>query len=225
MRVPNTTESQLLTELSALALDSNALVRKALAQAFRSHHAQTRDDGASYLEQHVYSVTLSVIGYCRTARKQVTAELVAGALLHDVLEDDADMTDEQFREELGEKVFSIVKPLSKPDYMGYPGDTKEDKKYALNLDYFARLRSAPEESRIIKLADRLNNILCIHLSPKPGKMEFYVKETEEFYMPFAEEVSEYYYNMIDKRITELKARDEGGGRRDGGRGDAETRGK
>lgn len=223
MKVPNTTESELLTELSAVALDSNALVRKALDQAFKSHHAQTRDDGASYLEQHVYSVALSVIGYCRTARKQVTAELVAGALLHDVLEDDTDMTDEQFREEFGEKAFSIVKPLSKPNYRGYPGDTKEDKKYALNLDYFAGLRSAPEESRIIKLADRLNNILCIHLSPKPGKMEFYVKETEAFYLPFAAEVSEYYYNRIKRRIEELKAREEG--RETRGRGDAETRGK
>jgi (p)ppGpp synthase/HD superfamily hydrolase len=206
MKVPNTTENELLAELSALALDSNILVRKALAQAFKSHHAQTRDDGASYLEQHVYSVTLSVIRYYRTSQKQVTTELVAGALLHDVLEDDADMTDEQFRKEFGEKVFSIVKPLSKPDYREYPGNTKEDKKYALNLDYFASLRGAPEESRIIKLADRLNNILCIHLSPKLGKMKFYVKETEEFYMPFAEEVSEYYYNIIDKRIEELRAR-------------------
>ena len=204
MKIPNTTESELLTELFALALDSNALVRKALAQAFKSHHAQTRDDGASYLKQHVYSVTLSVMRYCGTAQRQVTAELVAGALLHDVLEDDTDMTDEQFRKEFGEKVFSIVKPLSKPDYREYPGDTKEDKKYALNLDYFASLRKAPEESRIIKLADRLNNILCIHLSPKPGKMEFYVKETEEFYMPFAREVSEYYYNRIKRRIEELR---------------------
>jgi GTP pyrophosphokinase len=207
MKVPNTTESELLKELSALALDSNVLVRKALDQAIKSHHAQTRDDGASYLEQHVYSVALSVIGYCRTARKKVTPELVAGALLHDVLEDDADMTDEQFRDEFGEKIFSIVKPLSKPDYRGYPGETKEDKKYALNLDYFASLGEAPEEPRIIKLADRLNNILCIHLSPKPGKMEFYIKETEEFYMPFAREVSEYYYDMIEKRIMELSARE------------------
>ena len=207
MKIPNTTESELLTELSALALDSNALVRKALAQAFKSHHAQTRDDGASYLEQHVYSVTLSVIRYYGTSQKQVTVELVAGALLHDVLEDDTDMTDEQFREEFGERIFSIVKPLSKPDYREYPGDTKEDKKYALNLDYFARLRRAPEESRIIKLADRLNNILCIHLSPKPGKMEFYVKETEVFYMPFAEEVSDHYYNRIKNRVRELRARE------------------
>ncbi len=220
MKVPNTTESQLLTELSALALDSNALVRKALAQAFRSHHAQARDDGASYLEQHVYSVTLSVIRYCGTVQRQVTAELVAGALLHDVLEDDADMTDEQFREEFGEKVFSIVKPLSKPDYREYPGETKEHKKYALNLDYFASLRKSPEESRIIKLADRLNNILCIHLSPKPGKMDFYIKETEDFYMPFAEEVSEYYYNMIEKRIEELKGR---GDRGKGSRGARESK--
>ncbi len=210
MKVPNTTESELLKELSALALDSNALVRKALAQAFKSHHAQTRDDGASYLEQHVYSVTLSVIRYCGTVQRQVTAELVAGALLHDVLEDDADMTDEQFKEEFGEKVFSIVKPLSKPDYREYPGETKEDKKYALNLDYFASLGKSSEESRIIKLADRLNNILCIHLSPKPGKMEFYVKETEAFYMPFAREVSEHYYEMIEKRIEELKGRGDRG---------------
>lgn len=205
MKTPNTSRSGLLLEISAVGLGSNALVGRALDRAYMSHRAQERDDGSSYLQQHVYPVTLSVVKYYRRLRKLVTPELVAGALLHDVLEDDDDVTSKQFEEEFGKKVFSIVEPLSKPDYREYPGDTKKDRKYALNREYFAGLRIAPEESKIIKLADRLNNILCIHLSPKPGKMLFYVEETEKFYLPFAREVSEHYYDRIKARIEELRA--------------------
>ena len=205
MEVPNITRIQLLSRLSESGLDSNNLVRKALDQAFRSHHTQERDDGSSYLEQHVYAVTASIIEYRKNAQKQVTPELIAGALLHDVLEDDEKVTDDQFKLDFGDRIFSIVKPLSKKDYRKYPGETKRDMKYALNRDYFAGLERAPNEAKIIKLADRLNNIMCIHLSPKQGKLDFYIEETEKFYLPFAEKVSPYYYSKIEEQIDMLKA--------------------
>jgi (p)ppGpp synthase/HD superfamily hydrolase len=204
MKTPKTTRSELLSKLSSLGLGSDSLVAKALEQAFLSHSAQQRDDGASYLEQHVYAVTASIIEYCEKMQRVATPELIAGVLLHDALEDDDALTDDQFRQQFGNRVYEIVKPLSKPDYRKYPGRTKEDKKYALDRDYFVGLECAPEESRIIKLADRLNNISCIHLSPKRGKMDFYIKETEEFYLPFAKKVSEYYYSMIKGRVDMLK---------------------
>lgn len=206
-KTPNTTESELLAELSGLKLDSDALIEKALRQAFRSHCEQKRDDSSSYLEQHVYPVTLSIIQYCQSMKKQVTPQLVAGALLHDVLEDDDDVTEEGFIQEFGEEVFSIVEPLTKPDYREYPGHSKEDKKYALNRDYFGKLERAPEAAQVIKLADRLNNISCIHLSPKAGKMDFYIAETEMFYLPFAGRVSRYYCVRIKEQIEKLKKRD------------------
>ncbi|MFC1712776.1 HD domain-containing protein [Candidatus Poribacteria bacterium] len=205
MNIPHNTKDELLSELSVLTLDSDLLIRKALDQAFLSHHAQERDDGSSYLEQHIYPVALSVIKYCQAVQKRVTSELAAGALLHDVLEDDDEMTDERFRQEFGEKVFSIVSSLTKPDYREYPGDTKVDKKHVVNREYFEKLEGAPAESQVIKLADRLNNISCIHLSPKAGKLEFYVEETETFYLPFAEKVSKYYYSRIRERIEKLRA--------------------
>ena len=205
MEIPKTTRSELLWELSSLGLNSSILVTKALEQAYSSHNTQQRDDGSSYLEQHVYAVTSSVMKYCEKMQRAITPELIAGALLHDALEDDDALTDEQFKQHFGDKVYAIVKPLSKPDYRKYPGKTKQDKKYALNRDYIMGLERAPDESQMIKLADRLNNISCIHLSPKPGKIDFYIEETEEFYLPFAKKVSEYYYSMIKRRIDALKS--------------------
>ena len=203
MDAPNVTQDELIAELSRRNLIPNFLIVKALNQAIRSHYSQKRDDGASYLGQHVFPVTKSIIEYCDESGISATPELIAGALLHDTLEDDEDLTDEDFLASFGETVFGIVKPLSKTDYKSYPGETKEEKKKALNKEYYPEIESAPNESKIIKLADRLNNLSCIHLSPKQGKMDFYIEETKEFYLPFAEKVSEYFYDRIKSAIENL----------------------
>jgi len=205
MDAPNVTQDELIAELSRRNLIPNFLVVKALNQSIRSHYGQKRDDGASYLEQHIFPITKSIIEYCDELGTLPTPELIAGALLHDTLEDDEELTDEDFFASFGEDLFEIVKPLSKPDYNSYPGETKKEKKKALNKEYYAIIESAPNESKIIKLADRLNNLLCIHLSPKQGKMDFYIEETEEFYLPFAKKLSEYYYDMIKPVIENLKS--------------------
>jgi guanosine-3',5'-bis(diphosphate) 3'-pyrophosphohydrolase len=205
MGEPKTSQEELIAELAKRNLIPNFLIVKALSQSIKSHSTQKRDDGASYLEQHIFPVTMSVIDYCHASGKPATPELIAGALLHDTLEDDNKLIDEEFLKLFGDKVYSIVKPLSKSDYSLYPGETKKEKKTSLNREYYKILESAPEESKIIKLADRLNNILCIHLSPKSGKMDFCVEETEEYYLPFAEKISAYYYDRIKTQIDKLKS--------------------
>ena len=205
MNAPKIKQDELIAELSRVNLIPNFLIVKALNQAIKSHYKQKRDDGASYLEQHIFPVTKSIIEFCDDSAIIPSPELIAGALLHDTLEDDDGLTDEDFLRSFGQGVYDIVKPLSKPDYQLYHGETKKDKKKVLNKEYYVILESAPDESKIIKLADRLNNLLCLHLSPKKGKLDFYIEDTEEFYLTFAEKVSRYYYERIIAVIEKLKS--------------------
>ena len=204
MDPPHVTLDELTDRLVVIGLGSNKLVLKSIEQAKKSHGNQKRDQGTSYLEEHIYPVTLDVINYAMSNLIRLSPELVASALLHDTLEDDSDLTENAFRRKFGEKVYSIVKPLTKPDYKLYPGITKEEKKMALNASYFAILKKAHQEAKIIKLADRLNNLSGIHLSPQPGKMEFYIEETKVFYLSFAKEVSPAYFERIKAKVEWLE---------------------
>ena len=196
MDVPYASLQDLQKELYKLDLFDHYLVQDALLQVERSHIDQMRDDGASYLEQHIYPVTISVIHYYKEQSKIPSVELIVAALLHDAIEDDENFTDEKCMKIFGNKILSIVKPLTKTDYKKFPGTTKQEKKLALTADYLQNLEYAPSEAKIIKLADRLNNLQCIHLSPKKEKLKFYLKETEDFYLPFSKKVSIPFYEKL-----------------------------
>ena len=203
--LPYATKEDLYQTLNHLHLESDSLIIMALQQVELSHGTQYRDDGNSYLTQHIYPVAIEVIHYYQqNEEERLRPETIAGALLHDVLEDDRNMNDEEFREKFGEEVYKLVKPLSKPNYHTYPGASKRDQKIAMNMEYRKIIRLAPCESKIIKFADRYKNICCVHTSPKPGKIEDYIRDTEEFYLPLAKEECVYFYERIKARIEMLK---------------------
>ncbi|MDO8656919.1 MAG: HD domain-containing protein [Nanoarchaeota archaeon] len=206
LTLPHATKEDLYQTLTTIHLGSDPLLFKALQQAESSHESQRRDDGNNYLTQHIYPVAIEVIHYYQTksGEERLRPETIAGALLHDVLEDDENMSDTKFREKFGEEVYRLVKPLSKPDYRTYRGASKRDQKIAMNLEYRKIIQLAPHESKIIKFADRYKNICSVHASPKPGKIEDYIRDTEEFYLPLAKEECVYFYERIKARIEILK---------------------
>lgn len=194
---------ELTKKLSEHDLDKHPLVQKALAQAEESHKDMIRDEGSGYLEHHIYPVTFGVMEYYQKTGKKITPELIAASLLHDSLEDDSLLTEDFFVREFGNEVFQIVKPLSKGDYRDYLGKDKREKKHALNKEYILGLESAPIEAIHIKLEDRCNNISSIHHSPKEGKVEYYIEETELFYIPLAEKHSASHYKRL-KELVEIQ---------------------
>lgn len=196
MQNPQKNLNNLMEKLWEHHLEKNPLINDAIHQALMSHREQKRDSGNDYLLEHIYPVTIDVMEYDEYLGRDVNMWLVAGALLHDALEDDETLSDQKFYDLFGRSMYSIVKPLTKDDYKDYPGKTKYDKKMALTKDYLHGIQRAPEESIIIKLADRLNNLSCLPLSSKTEKNRFYMKETEEFYLPFAKRNSTYYHNRM-----------------------------
>lgn len=217
---PRMTETELVEVLEQAGVLTHSNVRKALAQAQASHRAHARDDGSNYLEQHIYPVTTSVVrellarrsGGRPPSRKE--GDTVAGALLHDVLEDDPSFTRQKIRREFGSRVASLVLPLTKPDYRAFPGETSQQKKWEMNRHYIANLATANRAARLIKLADRLNNVISTRalveaapeLAPHERKVVFYILETETFYLPLARATSRHYHERLDFHLDRLKER-------------------
>ena len=71
--------------------------------------------------------------------------LIIAALFHDLLED-TNLSFEDLRQECGNQVASIVKELSKPE-----GSNKDD--------WLNSFDSVSDEAKIIKIADRIDNLL------------------------------------------------------------------
>ena len=200
--IPYNTLNDLVLKLKPYHLETNSLVTKSLSQAQSSHGKQIRDDGSSYLEQHIYPVTIGVVNYYENQNEIISPEVISGALLHDCLEDDLDIDDLKFVEIFGYELYKIVKPLTKEDYRTYPGKDKWKQKWNLDLFYVPGIKSASEETKIIKLADRLNNISCSKFLSLE-KRDFYIKETEIFYLPLAKQYP-YFFDRIKEKLDELK---------------------
>ncbi len=58
---------------------------------------------------------------------------------------------------------------------------------------------------IVKLSDRLDNIRRLIFAERPGKREFYIRQTENLYLPFAKKMNTYIYEGILRALQKLKA--------------------
>jgi (p)ppGpp synthase/HD superfamily hydrolase len=52
--------------------------------------------------------------------------------------------------------------------------------------YLARLRSAPDDALLVKLADRLSNVQRLDTHPRPEKRRSYYQETVRSIVPLAQ---------------------------------------
>lgn len=133
-----------------------------------------REDGERYFE-HLRAVALILIVYLRVR----DADLIVAALLHDIVEDCPQWPNERVRAEFGEHVADLLGWLSKPSKIEYPEKADRDR------IYHARLALAPREVLIIKLADRLHNMLTLSACDAE-KRRRKIEETQRYYLPLAE---------------------------------------
>lgn len=198
---PRVTFAEFENFLRHAGLSDSPLVRAAVNQAILSHGRQRRDSGASYLEQHVFPVAVSVARALRELNVKTIdpQKVIAAALLHDSLEDDARLTDAFFVGRFGREVYELVKPLTKPK------NADPALKPQMIRGYISGIASASLEVRLIKLADRLNNIISTRaLRTVNDKVLAYIAETEQFYLPIAQTTSDYYYARLSFHLSELK---------------------
>jgi (p)ppGpp synthase/HD superfamily hydrolase len=146
-------------------------VARALEVAAEAHGGQTRDGGEPYI-LHPLRVALSLVEELGLE----DAEIVCAALLHDVLEDDEALTAEALGAEFGERIGGIVATLTKPQAAS---------RAEVNRIYFERLGHANEDVKLIKLADKLDNLRDCLNCPILAKRQRTATEARDFYLPLA----------------------------------------
>ena len=147
-------------------------IERAYEVANTAFKDKKRDDGEDYMG-HLRAVALILVVYLR----QYDEHLIIAALLHDLVEDCPDWTVERVRKEFGPRVALWV------DYM--TKSPSEKNKVTRDKTYHSRFRNAPREFFLIKLADRLHNMLTI-LACTVEKRRRKIEETRVYYMPYAE---------------------------------------
>lgn len=147
---------------------------QAVAFAVHWHAGQTRPAGEPYVE-HLLEATRVLV----EALGVTDVSVLKAAVLHDVVEDTA-ATLEEVRDEFGDRVATLVDWVTKPPRA--EGESREEARAA----YLERLRRAPDDAILVKLADRLSNVQRLDTHPRPEKARAYYDETVRSILPLAE---------------------------------------
>lgn len=151
------------------------LIARAYQTAKDAFRGKNRVDGETRYFEHLRAVTLILLEYLRITDEK----LIVAALLHDIVEDIDGWTISRVEEEFGLEVALLVDWLTKPNSINFP--TKE----ARNEFYHARFRFAPRTFFLIKLSDRLHNLLTLNCCSVENQKKK-IAETRASYIFYAE---------------------------------------
>ena len=219
MIIEKVTKDDLISHIeNNVKIRIDTTLESAFEMAEEIHADIKREDGSSsFLETHVWPVTLDVIQHYQTTTKLLTTLQISSTILHDVMEDNDRILDvytshaygfeAYFRHRFGEYVYDVANTLKTKPIENYLGSNNEEKKIARFTDYCSILSNSKYDIKIIKLADRLNNMKFISQIPKHEKIKRYLREAEDFYIAFSlfPPQSIDYYKEIRKAYDELKS--------------------
>lgn len=130
------------------------LIERAYDFAKKAHKGQKRANGESYFSGHCVHVAehILVLG--------MGADLVAAALLHDIIED-TDIPPEEIEKNFGKDIASLVEGVSKLGKVKYHGNER----HVESLRKF--FVSVAQDARVVilKLADRWHNLETLEFLP------------------------------------------------------------
>lgn len=180
------------------------IIKKAYNKAKELHKDQKRKDGTPYLT-HPVEVALIL------AKLDFDENVIAGALLHDTIED-CEYTPDEMKEDFNETVFKLVDCVSAIDKTKYVFDKEnlyEDTEFVKSSaeeQTFIKLITLGKKSPsgfAIKFADRLHNLRTIETFAYPKQLEK-VRETEKWVLPIAKALkSEYFYRAIKNECFKI----------------------
>ncbi|XP_004235545.1 probable GTP diphosphokinase RSH2, chloroplastic [Solanum lycopersicum] len=153
-------------------------VVKAFYEAEKAHRGQVRASGDPYLQHCVETaVLLATIG--------ANSTVVAAGLLHDTL-DDTFMTYDYIFRTLGAGVADLVEGVSKLSQLSKLARDFDTASKTVEADRLHTMFLAMTDARavLIKLADRLHNMVTLDALPSTKQQRF-AKETLEIFAPLA----------------------------------------
>lgn len=163
------------------------LIERAYHFAEKAHEGQNRNSGEPYFNTHCVAVAAIL------ADLQQPAEIIAAGLLHDTVEDNDEITNNDIRSEFGETIECLVDGVTKltqlpiEDYGREPDMNRTDRKMAQRQESFRKLLLAMgDEERVVlvKLADRLHNMQTLESMSDEHKRRT-AQETMDFFAPLA----------------------------------------
>lgn len=161
-----------------------------------AHRPQTRDDGERYFE-HPLRVVKILIDH-----NYYDANMIAAAFLHDVVEDT--FTPQAVIINLfGPVVWNYVSLLSKTRHVLDPLTLELFSKSKKDTDiYYNDISAAPKEVRLIKIADRLDNVSDIETFSDERKIK-YITETNKYILPIAYKTDYDIAEKIKSHISKI----------------------
>jgi hypothetical protein len=221
-------EFELITKSGEFS-EKKATYWRALDFAKERHEGQTRNEGTPYFS-HIEG-TIEILRQCG----KISDYIFTIAALHDVLEDTDTSKEELYaflRTYPDDEYIRTMRRVCECDKTaatvyydvlnnGKCRDiiaevellTKSGGSFKEYIDRIFQDDSIKREeyyyngAKIVKLADRLHNLTTLHLCGKPEKIQRYIRETEEYIMPWRDKNKncEVLFERIEKRLEELKS--------------------
>ncbi|RVX17046.1 putative GTP diphosphokinase RSH3, chloroplastic [Vitis vinifera] len=157
---------------------SEDFVVKAFYEAERAHRGQMRASGDPYLQHCVETAVL-------LAKIGANSTVVVSGLLHDTL-DDSFMSYDDIFGTFGAGVADLVEGVSKLSQLSKLARDNNTASKTVEADRLHTMFLAMADARavLIKLADRLHNMMTLDALPL-GKQQRFAKETLEIFVPLA----------------------------------------
>ena len=152
---------------------SRDMLLRAFEYAKRAHENQKRASGEPYF---IHPCAVAEI----LVELGLDAATIAGALLHDVIED-TPATEEDISREFGEEVLTLVSGVTKLDKIVFKSQEEEE---AENFRKIFLAMAKDIRVIIIKLADRLHNMRSLNFLSKERQYKM-SRETLDIYAPIA----------------------------------------
>lgn len=171
---------------------------RALALAETVHEKQVRRPGKSVTAQQYIIHPMRVALVLLEELEYRDCEVIAAALLHDVLENsEGKVSTADLENQFSGNIALMVSTLSKP-----PQDAAMSRGQQLST-YYDRLNQAPIPTRLIKLSDRLDNVREAIDSIDREFQDDYLKQTMKIYLPMAEATDQYLFEELVTACQEL----------------------
>lgn len=158
----------------------------AIDRASLAHAGMVRDDGTEYIDHplRVCMIMAEEFGL-------MEIEALVLAVLHDTLESDHDLDADDFDKAFYKGAFEELQWLTIKI-----GSTREER----DDFYIRRIKDGSLRVKLVKLADRLDNLRSLKTNPSQEKKKRYTQETIKNYLPLASNVFPLAFELMKKEI-------------------------
>ncbi len=158
------------------------------------HRNQFRESGARYFE-HIRATAIILVDELGVT----DVEVIIAALLHDILEDSFLLTPARIKVTFGERVATLVSVVTKPR----KGDQRFTSDHERHLWYFEQLKASSPEAKLLKMADRLQNMRTLNFC-SPEKQSKKINETRDVYLPLIADIAKEYPDEANYLSSQLE---------------------